>query len=260
MNPPYDSTLSRWIELLLRRLKSLIQVSHCPLVPASDLQHGTAHSLRRTILHPRLVRSISRRLIGQQREEGRGRSRIPSLQTAQHPLGVILGESFFERGFGRGERRRRGQPRHTHRLPTPILQKIVRRSAVVQSRIWKFTASFPEWDANRVVLERQAFYVRWARRPRKERASTVIARVRGELGGGLFICLKIRRGAWNFQRVRGGGRAQMVEIERGSENFEGWSGGGACVLIVLASRSASHLFKRHADSLRSLVRHCLLEG
>jgi hypothetical protein len=138
--------------------------------------------------------------------------------------------------------------------------QIVRRSAVVQSRIWKFTASFPEWDANRVVLERQAFYVRWARRPRKERASTVIARVRGELGGGLFICLKIRRGGMEFSEGARGGRAQMVEIERGSENFEGWSGGGACVLIVLASRSASHLFKRHADSLRSLVRHCLLEG
>jgi hypothetical protein len=35
--------------------------------------------------------------------------------------------------------------------------KIVRRSAAVQSQIWKFTASFSERHANRVVLERQAF-------------------------------------------------------------------------------------------------------
>jgi CRISPR/Cas system endoribonuclease Cas6 (RAMP superfamily) len=59
--------------------------------------------------------------------------------------------------------------------------------AVVQSRIWKFTASFSEWEANRVVLERQAFYVRWARRPCKERASTVITRVTGGSGRGAFI-------------------------------------------------------------------------
>ena len=42
----------------------------------------------------------------------------------------------------------------------------------------------PEWHANRAVLERQAFYVRWARRRCKEGASTVIARVTGGSGRG----------------------------------------------------------------------------
>ena len=49
------------------------------------------------------------------------------------------------------------------------------------------TASCSEWEANRVVLARQAFCVRWTRRPRNERASTTIARVRGGAVRGPFI-------------------------------------------------------------------------
>jgi hypothetical protein len=88
-----------------------------------------------------------------------------------------------------------------------LMGKIVRRSAAVQSRTQEFTASFSEWDANRAVLERQAFYMRWARRLCKERLSTVIARVRVGSGRGSVHLLKIREG--------GRGTAQMVEIVRG---------------------------------------------
>jgi hypothetical protein len=48
---------------------------------------------------------------------------------------------------------------------SPVTHRVrIRPPSLFKAKYSKFTASFSEWDANRVVLERQAFYVRWARR------------------------------------------------------------------------------------------------
>ena|ERR1700738_2198190 len=57
-----------------------------------------------------------------------------------------------------------------------------RAFAVVQSRIWKFTASFSEWEANRFVLERQTFYVSRSPQGSTEESPNMIVGAEG--GGG----------------------------------------------------------------------------
>jgi hypothetical protein len=126
--------------------------------------------------------------------------------------------------------------------------QIVRRPAVVQSRIWIFTASFSEWDANRVVWKgRRSTCAGLAGRARNDRRPAIV-RVRGGSGRGAVHLLKIREGGRRIFRGGGGGCGlDDRNREGGLKTFEG----GCASMLAIGKRGGCAC--RHFHPQRHLV-------